>query len=137
MVEPSVSLTVRTSNDKDRISGWGVTYIVHTTAGHPLKGGHVERRLTHRVTDPFRDDRSPRVVALESAESSHWKRDSSIQSQNLAHLLFDCFGVAIEQEGVVLSQGDQLVPNLCVIVGESDIFAIGSKLNGEFEGKGI
>ena len=106
MVEPSVSLTVRTSNDEDGILGWGVTHIVYATARYPLKDGYVERRLTYRVTDPFRDNRLPRVVALESAESSYQKRDLSIQFQNLAHLLFDRFGVAIEQEGVALSQGN-------------------------------
>ena len=80
MVEPSVSLTVRTSNDEDGILGWGVTYIVYATAGYPLKGGHVECRLTYWVMDPFRDDRSLRVVMPESAESSYQKRDLSIQS---------------------------------------------------------
>ena len=71
MVEPSVSLTIRTSNDEDGILGWGVTYIVYATARYPLKGGYVKRRLTHQVTDPFRDDRSLRVVAPESAKSSY------------------------------------------------------------------
>ena len=117
--------------------GWGVTHIVYAIARHPLKGGYIKRRLTHQVTDPFRDDRSLRVVAPESAKSSHQKRDLFIQSQNLAYLLFNHFDIAIKQEGVALSQGNQLVPNLCVIVDKSDIFAISSKLNREFEGKGI
>ena len=73
MVEPSVSLTVRISNDEDGIFGDGDTYIVYAIAGHPLKGGYVECCLTYRVMDPFRDDRLPRVVVLESAESSYWK----------------------------------------------------------------
>ena len=70
-MEPSVSLTVRISNNKDKISEGSDTYIVYAIARYSLKGGYIKRRLTHCVMNLFYDDRSLWVVAPESAESSY------------------------------------------------------------------